>query len=71
VKKISYKLHKKRFHRKYPGVHVPASSTIFKLVKEAHIISHIISCGGRLGHEESNTRQNRFALESLYPAGGS
>jgi hypothetical protein len=32
----SYKLHKWRFHHRYPGFRVPASSTILKLVRKAH-----------------------------------
>jgi hypothetical protein len=34
VKMTSYKLHKRRFCHKYDGVQLPASSTIFKLVKK-------------------------------------
>jgi hypothetical protein len=34
VKKKSYKLCKRRFCRRYPGVHIPASSTILRLVKK-------------------------------------
>jgi hypothetical protein len=34
VKKKSYKSCKGKFRRRYPGVHIPASSTIFRLVKK-------------------------------------
>jgi transposase len=50
VKNKSYKSCKRRFHRRYPGVRIPASSTILRLVKKVR------STGSFL--DKKYTRQN-------------
>jgi hypothetical protein len=55
VKKKSYKSSKRRFRHRYPGVRIPASSTILRLVKKVH------STGSFLG--KKYTRQNAVLTE--------
>jgi hypothetical protein len=55
VKKKSYKLRKRRFRHRYPGVRIPASSTILRLVKKVR------STGSFLG--KKYTRQNTVLTE--------
>jgi hypothetical protein len=50
VKKKSYKSCKRRVHHRYPGVRIPASSTILRLVKKVR------STGSFL--DKKYTRQN-------------
>jgi hypothetical protein len=50
VKKKSCKSCKRRFRRRYPGVRIPASSTILRLVRKVH------SAGSFL--DKKYTRQN-------------
>jgi hypothetical protein len=55
VKKKSYKSYKRRFHHRYPGVRIPASSTILRLVKK------VCSTGSLL--DKKYTRQNAVLTE--------
>jgi hypothetical protein len=55
VKKKSYKSCKRRFRRRYPGVRIPASSTILRLVKK------VPSTGPFL--DKKYTRQNAVLTE--------
>jgi hypothetical protein len=55
VKKKSYKSCKRRFRRRYPGVLIPASSTILRLVKKVR------STGSFL--DKKCTRQNSVLTE--------
>jgi hypothetical protein len=55
VKKKSYKLCKTRFRHRYPGVRIPASSTILRLVRKVR------STGSFL--DKKNTRQNAVLTE--------
>jgi hypothetical protein len=57
VKKKSYKLCTRRFRRRYPGVHIPATSTILRLVKIVH------STGSFL--DKKYIRQNAVLTEEL------
>jgi hypothetical protein len=55
VKKKSYKSYKRRFRHRYPGVHIPASSMILRLVKK------VCSTGSFL--YKKYTRQNAVLTE--------
>jgi hypothetical protein len=55
VKKKSYKSCERKFRRRYPGVRIPASSTILRLVKKVH------STGSFL--DKKYTRQNAVLTE--------
>jgi hypothetical protein len=55
VKKKSYKSCKRRFSHRYPGVRIPASSTILRLVK------NVRSAGSLL--DKKCTRQNAMLTE--------
>jgi hypothetical protein len=55
VKKKSYKSFTRRFRHRYPGVRIPASSTILRLVKK------VCSTGSFL--DEKYTRQNAVLTE--------
>jgi hypothetical protein len=57
VKKKSYKLCKRRFCHRYPGVRIPASSTILRLVKK------VCSIGSFL--DKKYTRQNAVLTEEM------
>jgi hypothetical protein len=56
VKNKSYKACKRRFRRRYPGVRIPASSTILRLVKKV-----VRSTGYFL--DKKYTRQNAVLTE--------
>jgi hypothetical protein len=55
VKKKSFKSCKRRFRHRFPGVRIPASSTIFRLMKKVH------STGSFL--DKNYTRQNNVLAE--------
>jgi hypothetical protein len=55
VKKKSYKLRKRKFHRRYPGVRIPASSTILRLVKKIRLTGSFLN--------KKHTRQNAELTE--------
>jgi inhibitor of nuclear factor kappa-B kinase subunit alpha len=57
VKRKSYKSCKRRFLRKYPGVRVPASSTIFKLVKKVRSTGSVL--------DKKYSRQNAVLTEEV------
>jgi hypothetical protein len=57
VKKKSYKSCKRSFRRRYPGVHIPASSTILGLEKKVR------STGSFL--DQKCTRQNAVLTEEM------
>jgi hypothetical protein len=57
VKKKSYKSCKRRFHCRYPGVRIPASSTILRLEKKVR------STGSFL--DKKYTRQNAVLTEEM------
>jgi hypothetical protein len=55
VKKKSYKSCKRRFHRRYPGVCIPASSAILRLVKKVRSAGSFVN--------KKYTRQNAMLTE--------
>jgi hypothetical protein len=55
VKKKSYKSCRRRFHHRYPGVRIPASSTILRLVRK------VLSAGCFV--DKKYTRQNAVLTE--------
>jgi hypothetical protein len=57
VKKKSYKLCKRRFRHRYPGVRIPASATILRLVKKVR------STGSFL--DKKYTRQNAVLTKEM------
>jgi hypothetical protein len=57
MEKKYYKPCKRRFHHKNPGVHVPASSMIFTLVKKVHSTGFFL--------DKEYTRQNAMTTKAI------